>query len=190
MKSMKNKILYDKAYKNSLINLLEKLPSYFSKPDDNEAIKYINALDNLVHQNINKLEKATRKKLRESEREDYFIFVRNYLYEKGINSGKILKVWINTSYGDTKEKMAESNNVTFNFDKLKIALEQLKASKAKFTLKGYELEAPVAIYGSIAYTVIKGMLENDLTKTDKPLTTNRKLIDNIYHTLKNLYNHK
>lgn len=38
----------NKQYKNSLVDLLEKIPKYFNKANEHEAMKFMSALENLV----------------------------------------------------------------------------------------------------------------------------------------------
>ncbi|CAI2381699.1 unnamed protein product [Moneuplotes crassus] len=188
LEAIRSKIHNVKKYKESLRELLEKFPKFFKNPDKNEAIKYINALDNLTSQHLDKFEKDHKIKMEESERESYFIYVRNYLFEKGITSGKILRFWIDTSLGDSKEKMAESNNITFNFKKLDHIIEGLKATKKVFTLKGHKLQKSIDIYSSISYPIIKKILTNNLSNQDHSMKTLKSLITRIGDTLKNFYN--
>ncbi|CAI2382239.1 unnamed protein product [Moneuplotes crassus] len=190
MKKMDQALKIDRAFKSSLIELLEKLPKYFNKASENECLKYINALENLVSQHLNKAERSKKSKMTEAEKEQYFLYVRDYLVKHQVTSGVILDMWYKNEYGNSKEKMVQSNSVKFDFGQLELLIQSLKASKEKFTLKGYKLKGHINVYGCICYTIIKKMLQNDLNKSEKPVTTNRKLCDNIHHTIKNYYNSK
>ncbi|CAI2383880.1 unnamed protein product [Moneuplotes crassus] len=190
MKKIDQAFKTDRVYKSSLIDLLEKLPKYFNKAPENESVKYINSLDNLINQHLNKVEKNMKSKMTNKDKEDYFLFVRDYLIRKQITTGTILEMWATTKFGDSKDKMIQSNVIKFDFDQLDLVLSKLKASKEKFSLKGYDLKCDIKVYARVCYVVIKKILKNDLNKSEKPVTSNRRLCDNIHHTVKSYYNSK
>ncbi|CAI2386764.1 unnamed protein product [Moneuplotes crassus] len=178
------------SFKASVIDLLAKLPGYFNKSADNWSLKFINALENLVIQHLNKTEKGKKDKMTEKDKENYLLFFRNYLIQQKIVSGVLLEMWAKTKFGDSREKMIQSHSVKFDFEQLDLVIKNLKSSKGKFTLKNHELKGNLSLYGCICYSVIKKMLENDLNRSEKPVTSCRKLCDNIHHTIKNFYNSK
>ncbi|CAI2383608.1 unnamed protein product [Moneuplotes crassus] len=190
MMEMNRNFKRDHALRSSLIGLLEKLPKHFNKVSENESLKFINALENLVCQHLNKVEKNKKSKMTEAEKEQYFLFVRDYLVKHKVTNGVILDMWCKSIYGNSKEKMVQSHSVKFDFGQLELLIQSLKASKEKFTLKGYKLKGHINVYGCICYTIIKKMLQDDLNQQEKPITTTRKLCDNIHSTIKNYYNSK
>ena len=94
LKDMDKKFKTDKKWRKSLVDFLMKMPNYFNKKLENESIKYINALDNLVNQHTGKLEKTLQHPLDPIERENYFLWIRNYLYENKVVSGTIHDFWV------------------------------------------------------------------------------------------------
>ncbi|CAI2361569.1 unnamed protein product [Moneuplotes crassus] len=190
MEELNNKFINDKDYKNSLAVLLEKIPNYFNQTGDNNVIKFMNGLENLVAQHLNKFQKTLKTDLSVSQRNKYFLYVRNFLCKKEIIKCGILNLWVYTHYGDTEEKMKDSYTVKIDFDKVDKALADFTQIKSKFSFKGYELVDKISIYGSICYAAAKNLIKNILTSSDKPISSVTSLTQTIYHVLKCLYNSK
>jgi len=190
MEKLERKFNQNYNYKNSLAVLLEKIPKYFNKPNENNVIKFMNGLENLVFQHLNKFQKSSKIDLCTSERKNYFLFVRNFLYKNKIIECEILNLWVNTHHGDTEEKIKDSYTVKIDFKKIDKVLAELKETKSKFSFKGYELVDKISIYGSICYTAVKNLIKNDLTSSDKPISSVKSLTQTIYHVLKCIYNSK
>ncbi|CAI2382927.1 unnamed protein product [Moneuplotes crassus] len=190
MEELERKFNLDKNYKNSLAVLLEKIPKYFNKTDENNVLKFMNGLENLVNQHLNKFQKSSKIDLCTSERKNYFLFVRNFLYKNKIIECEILNLWVNTHHGDTEEKIKDSYTVKVDFDKIDKVLAELKETKSKFSFKGYQLVDKINNYGSICHAAVKNLIINDLMSSDKPISSIKSLTQNIHHVLKCIYNSK
>jgi len=190
MEELGMKFINDSDYKESLIDLLTKVPKYFNKKPQSESMKYINALENLIGQHLNRFEKAKKKKLSLKDKEYYFLYIRDFLVRNKVTSGTLLEIWVQNSIGDSVEKINQSNTVKFDFDKLNMIINQLKETKIKTTLKNYNFKGDKKQYTCICYTIIKELLGKDFSKSGKPVTSQKNLIENIHHISKNYYNSK
>uniref|UniRef100_A0A7S3NWL5 Uncharacterized protein n=1 Tax=Euplotes crassus TaxID=5936 RepID=A0A7S3NWL5_EUPCR len=190
MEELGMKFINDSDYKESLIDLLTKVPKYFNKKPQSESMKYINALENLIGQHLNRFEKAKKKKLSLKDKEYYFLYIRDFLVRNKVTSGTLLEIWVQNSIGDSVEKINQSNTVKFDFDKLNMIINQLKETKIKTTLKNYNFKGDKKQYTCICYTIIKELLGKDFSKSGKPVTSIKNLIENIHHISKNYYNSK
>ncbi|CAI2387524.1 unnamed protein product [Moneuplotes crassus] len=190
MEELDIKFRQNKNYKNSLVELLKKIPKYFNKPGDNNVIKFMNGLENLVAQHLNKFEKSSKITLSDAERKNYFFFVRNFLHKHKIIECEILNLWVDTHHGDTEEKIKDSYTVKIDFGKIDTAFAELKQTTSKFSFKGYQLVDKIHTYGSICHATVKNLIINDLTSSDKPISSVKSLAQNIHHALKCIYNSK
>ncbi|CAI2387571.1 unnamed protein product [Moneuplotes crassus] len=190
MEELDIKFRQNKNYKNSLVELLEKIPKYFNKTGDNNVIKFMNGLENLVNQHLNKFQKSSKIALSISERKNYFFFVRNFLHKHKIIECEILNLWVTTHHGDTEEKIKDSYTVKIDFGKIDTAFAKLKQTTSKFSLKGHQLVDNIHTYGSICHATVKNLIRNDLMSSDKPINSVKSLTQNIYHALKCIYNSK
>ncbi|CAI2383667.1 unnamed protein product [Moneuplotes crassus] len=190
MLELEKKLKNDSVFKSSLIELLEKLPKHFIKASENESLKYINSLENLVNQHLDKAKKSKKDKMTAAQKENYFLFVRNYLVKYKVTTGVVLDMWSKDIFGDSKERMVQSYSVKFNFEQLDPLIQSLKDIKDKFRVRGYELKGDFKLYGSVCYTIIKKILEHYSEPVQIPPTSNKNLIKNINHIVKNFYNSK
>ncbi|CAI2361514.1 unnamed protein product [Moneuplotes crassus] len=191
MEELERKFDLDKDYKKSLAVLLEKIPKYFNKTDDNNVIKFMNGLGNLTTQHLNKFEKLLKSRLSQIERTNYFLSVRNFLCENEIIKCEVLNLWVHTHHGDTEEKMKDSYTVKIDFDKIDTVLAELKENEPKLSLKGHKLiDNNFNIYGEICYAAVINLTKNNLMSSDKPISSVKSLTQNIHHVLKDIYNSK
>lgn len=98
---------------------------------------------------MNRFEKTAKIELNADERENYFLFVRNFLQSQRVTTGNILQYWIDTQDGDSREAMQKSNTVKVNIRRIDELIKTLKTVKSKFSLKGYELIDKIEYYATI-----------------------------------------
>uniref|UniRef100_A0A7S3NVH8 Uncharacterized protein n=1 Tax=Euplotes crassus TaxID=5936 RepID=A0A7S3NVH8_EUPCR len=149
----------------------------------------MNGLENLVFQHLNKFQKSSKIDLNPSERENYFLFVRNFLHKNKIIECEILNLWVNTHHGDTEEKIKDSYTVKIDFDKIDNVLAQLKEPQSKFSLKGHQLKDSIKFYGPICYTAIRNLIKEDLLNPNKQIKST-KILGDIHNVLRCFYNSK
>ncbi|CAI2385016.1 unnamed protein product [Moneuplotes crassus] len=176
--------------KKTLPEFLEKITNYFNRQNEYDMMSFLKALDNLVTQHLNKLEKKWRITINKEEKENYFIYIRDYLCENEITTGEsLMQLFIFKSKASIEE-IKKNNTVKIDTSNIKTLISDLKPDIPKSSLKGHELLDKIEYYASVCYTIILNLLSNDLSKSDKPITSVKSLINTIYHVLKSYYNSK
>ncbi|CAI2376430.1 unnamed protein product [Moneuplotes crassus] len=147
----------DKDYKNSLIDLLARIPNYFNQKSITESMRLIKVLDNLGFNTCQSSRKfSTRPCIQQRGKHIYCI--RNLFSLNKIATSQILELCVHCSIGDYVDNMEYSNKAKLSFDELNNITNELKATKAKFSLRGLQLKDEIKNYARTTYSLIKNML--------------------------------
>ena len=160
IKERKTKYCFtSKFYQESTNAFLGKMIAYFKTNPIQESLSFINSLDNLTTQHIGKISKKIDRPIESSEKAQYFIFIRDFLFKNGYVSGKIVEMWVKHKINSLKS-MNESTKVTIAIQKLSAYidshLEEVKSTKEP--LKSKKIFSPMddlTLYGCITYTIFK-----------------------------------
>ncbi|CAI2378997.1 unnamed protein product [Moneuplotes crassus] len=188
IKEINNKTLIDANYKEFMRHFLKKFYLTFKEVHTYDAKKFIKKLEEIMECQLTEFLNALNKEMDDNKKHAFFLFIRNYLFDKKIISGRLMHLWVTTEMGDSKEKMAQSFNVNICLEDLEAMITDLDKNTSKFVVKGHQLFGEIETYAMTCYYIIKLLLSKNFSGEEPPYRTAREMIKDLHNALKNYYN--
>jgi len=148
----------EKSHENSLISagsrfgtivkeeFIKKLHVHFQSKPIQDCMSFINTFSNLINHHINKMAKRYKERLSDEEKEEFFIFIRDYLDEEKLVVGELYHyLCLNNKY-NSLDAMVASNQTVLEIDKLAKLIATFDIKKDEYNPLEHTLQADIQLY--------------------------------------------